>query len=102
MKYRVEQKYIITEEKVAYLKFKLENIMQYDKYAKDGIYRIRSLYFDDYYEGIIWHSNNLLTIIARKILFVNIIFEYLYINNKKSKKNQKNAKNYCKMEKGVL
>lgn len=53
MKYRVEQKYIITEEKVAYLKFKLENIMQYDKYAKDGIYRIRSLYFDDMYDSFL-------------------------------------------------
>ena len=53
MKYRVEQKYIITEEKVAYLKFKLENVMQYDKYAKDGIYRIRSLYFDDMYDSFL-------------------------------------------------
>lgn len=51
MKYRVEQKYIITEDKIAYLKFKLENIMQYDKHAKDGIYRIRSLYFDDMYDS---------------------------------------------------
>ena len=53
MKYRVEQKYIITEEKIAYLKFKLENVMQYDKHAKDGIYRIRSLYFDDMYDSFL-------------------------------------------------
>ena len=53
MKYRVEQKYIITEEKAAYLRFKLENIMQYDKYAKEGIYRIRSLYFDDMYDSFL-------------------------------------------------
>lgn len=51
MKYRVEQKYIITEDKIAYLKFKLENVMQYDKHAKNGIYRIRSLYFDDMYDS---------------------------------------------------
>ncbi len=53
MKYRVEQKYIITEDKIAYLKFKLENVMQYDKHAKKGIYRIRSLYFDDMYDSFL-------------------------------------------------
>ena len=53
MKYRVEQKYIISEEKIAYLKFKLENVMQYDKHARDGIYRIRSLYFDDMYDSFL-------------------------------------------------
>ena len=47
MKYRVEQKYLITEEKIAYLKYKLEQVMAYDKHAEDGIYTIRSLYFDD-------------------------------------------------------
>ena len=51
MKYRVEQKYIITEDKIAYLKFKLENVMQYDKHVKEGTYRIRSLYFDDMYDS---------------------------------------------------
>lgn len=53
MKYRVEQKYIITEDKIAYLKFKLENIMQYDKHVVDGVYRIRSLYFDDMYDSFL-------------------------------------------------
>ena len=47
MKYRVEQKYIITEDKAAYLKYKLEYLMGYDIYAKEGSYRIRSVYFDD-------------------------------------------------------
>lgn len=51
MKYRVEQKYIITEDKMAYLKFKLENIMTYDRHAENGEYRIRSLYFDDMYNS---------------------------------------------------
>lgn len=53
MKYRVEQKYIITEDQIAYLKFKLEQVMQYDKHAKEGIYRIRSLYFDDMYDSFL-------------------------------------------------
>mgnify|MGYP003311382451 CR=1 FL=1 len=53
MKYRVEQKYIITEDNIAYLKYKLENVMQYDKHVKDGMYRIRSLYFDDMYDSFL-------------------------------------------------
>lgn len=51
MKYRVEQKYIITEEQKAYLKYKLEQIMEYDKYSQNGSYTIRSLYFDDMYDS---------------------------------------------------
>ena len=51
MKYRVEQKYLITEEKIAYLKYKLEQVMIYDNHASDGIYTIRSLYFDDMYDS---------------------------------------------------
>ena len=51
MKYRVEQKYIITEDKIAYLKYKLEQVMEYDPYARDGMYTIRSLYFDDLYDS---------------------------------------------------
>ena len=53
MKYRVEQKYIITEDKMAYLKFKLENVMSYDRHAEDGTYCIRSLYFDDMYNAFL-------------------------------------------------
>lgn len=53
MKYRVEQKYIITEDKIAYLKYKLEQVMQYDAHAKGGMYRIRSLYFDDMYDSFL-------------------------------------------------
>ena len=53
MKYRVEQKYIITEDKMAYLKFKLENVMNYDKHVEEGTYRIRSLYFDDMYNSFL-------------------------------------------------
>ena len=42
---------MITEDQIAYLKFKLENVIQYDKHVKDGMYRIRSLYFDDMYDS---------------------------------------------------
>lgn len=51
MKYRVEQKYVITEDQMAYLKLRLEAVMQHDRHVKDGMYRIRSLYFDDMWDS---------------------------------------------------
>lgn len=53
MRYRVEQKYIITEDKLAYLKYKLEQVMEYDKHTENGIYTIRSLYFDDCHDSCV-------------------------------------------------
>ena len=53
MEYRVEQKYIITEDKAAYLQYKLEQLMEYDPHAKEGSYRIRSLYFDDFLDSFL-------------------------------------------------
>ena len=50
MEYRVEQKYLITEEQIAYLKQKLKICMQYDGNAAGESYLIRSLYFDDMYD----------------------------------------------------
>lgn len=50
MEYRVEQKYLITEERIAYLKQQLETCMQYDGNAAGESYLIRSLYFDDMYD----------------------------------------------------
>lgn len=47
MKYRVEQKYMIAEDQIAYLELRLRTVMQPDPHAQDGMYRIRSLYFDD-------------------------------------------------------
>lgn len=50
MEYRVEQKYFVTEDTIAYLMKRLECCMQYDANAgKDG-YLIRSIYFDDMYD----------------------------------------------------
>lgn len=50
MEYRVEQKYLITEERIAYLKQELETCMRYDGNAAGESYLIRSLYFDDMYD----------------------------------------------------
>lgn len=47
MYYRVEDKYFIYEDQIAYLTNRLQEIMSYDEHSSGGGYRIRSVYFDD-------------------------------------------------------
>jgi hypothetical protein len=48
MYYRVEDKYIIYEDQIAYLRMKLLQVMDKDSHSREGTYLIRSVYFDDY------------------------------------------------------
>lgn len=56
--YRHELKYIINEGEHAILSARLKHAMQQDSYAKrnGGEYLIRSLYFDDPYDGALWEK----------------------------------------------
>ena len=47
MYYRVEDKYFIYEDQIAYLTNRLKEIMDYDEHSSGGGYLIRSVYFDD-------------------------------------------------------
>lgn len=47
MYYRVEDKYLIYEDEIAYLKMCLSQVMDRDENGRDGPYLIRSVYFDD-------------------------------------------------------
>lgn len=47
MYYRVEDKYFIYEDQIAYLTNRLKEIMDYDEHSSGGGYLIRSAYFDD-------------------------------------------------------
>lgn len=49
MKYRHELKYVCNEMELAVISKRIQPLMKLDKNATDGIYNIRSLYFDDYY-----------------------------------------------------
>ncbi len=50
MDYRNELKYLITASQMAVIKGRITNLLHLDSHAgAQGIYRIRSLYFDDYY-----------------------------------------------------
>lgn len=56
MDYRVEQKYIITDDQIALLKMRLSGILQLDPIVKNESYLIRSIYFDDMMDSCM-HEN---------------------------------------------
>ena len=50
--YRHEFKYLCSDGELAVLKVRLQGLVRPDPHAgADGVYRIRSLYFDDYYDS---------------------------------------------------
>lgn len=52
MDYRNELKYVVTEAQLALLESRIRNLISLDSHAgEDGMYHIRSLYFDDYYNS---------------------------------------------------
>mgnify|MGYP002860317736 CR=1 FL=1 len=58
-KYRHEYKYIITEQQLALLQQRLDNLMPRDPHVgESGFYNIRSLYFDDYYNRCYYENLN--------------------------------------------
>lgn len=58
-KYRHEFKYVISAAQIPLLKSRVANLMKSDPYARaDGIYNIRSLYFDDYSNRCYYENEN--------------------------------------------
>lgn len=58
-KYRHELKYVISSAQIPLLKSRIEHLMQRDSHAgADGIYNIRSLYFDDYNNRCYYENEN--------------------------------------------
>lgn len=58
-KYRHELKYVISTAQVPLLKSRISGLMQQDPHAgSDGIYNIRSLYFDDYSNRCYYENEN--------------------------------------------
>ncbi len=47
MDYRVEQKYLISDRQIEYLKIRLQGYMEPDANMQGESYLIRSVYFDD-------------------------------------------------------
>ena len=58
-KYRHELKYLVSAAQIPLLKSRIASLMQRDPHAgKDGIYTIRSLYFDDYCNRCYYENEN--------------------------------------------
>lgn len=58
-KYRHELKYVISTAQLSHLKSRIEHLMEPDSHAgPDGIYNIRSLYFDDYRNSCYYENEN--------------------------------------------
>ena len=47
MDYRVEKKYLVCEDEIAYIKTRLYSIMKIDEHSNNDTYLVRSVYFDD-------------------------------------------------------
>ncbi len=58
MKYRVENKYLITEKQISFLKEKLKYFMQEDKNMNGDSYLVRSLYFDDRFNSCLYDNES--------------------------------------------
>ena len=57
--YRHELKYLVSAAQIPLLKSRITGLMQRDPHAgSDGIYTIRSLYFDDYYNRCYYENEN--------------------------------------------
>lgn len=57
--YRHELKYVISNAQIPLLKSRIEHLMRRDPHAgEDGIYNIRSLYFDDYRNRCFYENEN--------------------------------------------
>lgn len=53
MLYRVEDKYIVNEAQIAYLKERLKEFVSLDPHMKGDSYLIRSIYFDNMYDSYV-------------------------------------------------
>lgn len=56
MNYRHELKFIVSDLELNILKYRLMPLMHEDRHQKGGVYNIRSLYFDDFYDTCM-HEN---------------------------------------------
>ena len=58
-KYRHELKYVCTEAQLALLQARIHHLIPLDKHVgESGMYQIRSLYFDDYYDRCYYENEN--------------------------------------------
>ena len=58
-KYRHELKYVVTDAQLALIQGRIQHLISLDSHVgENGMYQIRSLYFDDYYNRCYYENEN--------------------------------------------
>ena len=58
-KYRHELKYVVTDAQLALIRGRIQHLISLDSHVgENGMYQIRSLYFDDYYNRCYYENEN--------------------------------------------
>ena len=61
-KWRNELKYVCAKEELIQIEYSIKNLCRLDSHAdENGMYRVRSLYFDDYQNTCLWENENGIT-----------------------------------------
>lgn len=58
MDYRHEQKFFIRDVELEIIRYRLKLLMRQDVHQKKGVYTVRSLYFDDFYDSCMWENED--------------------------------------------
>lgn len=101
--YRTELKYFCTEAELALIENRIQNLCEPDPHAgENGIYRIRSVYFDDYENTCFYENENGTD--PREKFRIRIYNENLsrITLELKKKRNGKNHKDNCPLSKEQL
>lgn len=96
-KYRHELKYVVDERDLMLVEYRLKNIMRMDTHGKNGVYEIRSAYFDDYWNTAL--TQNLQGVSPRfkyRIRMYNADSSYIQLE-KKVKTHDLTNKESCRL-----
>lgn len=58
MKYRHELKFLVSDRELEILRYRLKALMEQDRHQKGDSYRIRSLYFDDFWDSYLQENED--------------------------------------------
>jgi len=56
LNYRHELKLLVSDRQLEVIRYRLKILMKQDAHQKMGIYMVRSLYFDDFYDSCLWEN----------------------------------------------
>lgn len=94
-KYRSEIKYRCTEQDFALIESRISHICQRDAHAREGIYAVRSVYFDDYHNTYFYENEDGVTPREKfRIRMYNADTEHIVLERKR-KDNSRNRKDSC-------